>query len=109
MTLDFAARTQLGDFSYDARFEAGNEIVVLFGHSGAGKSLTLQLIAGLLRPAEGRIAIGGEAVFDSEADSNLRRRRAASGTSCRTCAVYTCPLAENVAFGENRKGREARL
>ena len=46
MSLRFAATRRLGAFSYDASFSAANEIVVLFGQSGAGKSLTLQFIAG---------------------------------------------------------------
>ena len=37
-----------------------NELAVLFGYSGAGKSLTLQLIAGLLKPDAGRIAANGQ-------------------------------------------------
>ena len=110
MTLDFAARTQLGDFSYDARFEAGNEIVVLFGHSGAGKSLTLQLIAGLLRPAEGRIAIGGEPVFDSATGLDLPPQQRRLGYVVQDLALFPhMTVAENVAFGMTGAGREERL
>ncbi|HWM77961.1 MAG TPA: ATP-binding cassette domain-containing protein, partial [Methylomirabilota bacterium] len=34
---------------------AGDEVVTLFGPSGAGKTLTLQCLAGLMRPDSGRI------------------------------------------------------
>ena len=110
MTLEFAARTQLGDFSYDARFEAGNEIVVLFGHSGAGKSLTLQLIAGLLQPDEGHIAIGGEPVFDSRSGLNLPPQARRIGYVVQDLALFPhMTVAENVGFGMTGEGRERRL
>ena len=110
MTLEFAARTQLGEFSYDARLEAGNEIVVLFGHSGAGKSLTLQLIAGLLQPDAGRIAIGGEPVFDSRSGLNLPPQERRIGYVVQDLALFPhMTVAENVGFGMTGEGREQRL
>jgi len=110
MTLDFDARTTLGDFSYDARFEAGNEIVVLFGHSGAGKSLTLQLIAGLLRPAGGRIAISGAPVFDSTTGVNLPPQQRRLGYVVQDLALFPhMTVAENVAFGMTGPERDRRL
>src|SRR3546814_18758757 len=42
--LRYDVRMRLGSFDYDAAFEAAGEVVVLFGHSGAGKSLTLQAV-----------------------------------------------------------------
>ncbi|MSQ25821.1 MAG: ATP-binding cassette domain-containing protein [Dehalococcoidia bacterium] len=60
-------RHTLGAFSLDMRWAAApGEIVTLFGPSGAGKSTTLRAIAGLVRPREGRIEVGGVTVFDSE-------------------------------------------
>ena len=110
MTLEFTARTQLGDFSYDARLEAGNEIVVLFGHSGAGKSLTLQLIAGLLRPDEGRIAIGGEPVFDSASGLDLAPQQRRIGYVVQDLALFPhMTVAENVGFGMTGEGQDQRL
>src|SRR5688500_16904637 len=58
-------------FSLEISFELPPGITILFGPSGAGKSTTLQAIAGLLRPTEGRIAIGDEVWFDSA--SNIDR------------------------------------
>ena len=42
------------------------EFYTLLGPSGCGKTSILRSIAGLERPAAGRIVIGGAAVFDSE-------------------------------------------
>jgi branched-chain amino acid transport system ATP-binding protein len=41
---------------------AGGELAVLLGANGAGKSSTLKAIAGALRPAAGRIMLGGTEV-----------------------------------------------
>ena len=46
---------------------APGEVVGLFGASGSGKTTVLRSIAGLYRPAHGRITAGGETWFDSDA------------------------------------------
>jgi molybdate transport system ATP-binding protein len=46
---------------------APGEVLALVGPSGSGKSTVLRAIAGLIRPARGRIECGGEPWFDSEA------------------------------------------
>ena len=44
----------------DVSLELGRgEVLGLLGHNGAGKSTTLQMLAGVLRPDSGSIAIGG--------------------------------------------------
>src|SRR6478735_9216873 len=58
-------RSNEQDFVVDVAFHAGPGITILFGPSGSGKSTTLAAIAGLLRPDEGRIALGDEVWFDS--------------------------------------------
>ncbi|QJR00038.1 ABC transporter ATP-binding protein [Halomonas sp. PGE1] len=57
---------QPGPIPLSAEFhcEAG-ELLALVGPSGSGKTTLLRAIAGLYRPAQGRIACGGEAWFDS--------------------------------------------
>jgi molybdate transport system ATP-binding protein len=45
------------------RLEAGEEILVLFGPSGAGKTSTLNAVAGLLHPEAGEIRLGQEVLF----------------------------------------------
>ncbi len=48
---------QQGDFSLEIGFEIKGQVVGIFGSSGAGKTTLLELIAGLRRPASGRIAV----------------------------------------------------
>jgi len=64
------------DFDLDIDLEVPPGITILFGPSGSGKSTTLQAIAGLCRPAAGRIALGDEVWFDAERgiDRPIHRR-----------------------------------
>ena len=54
-------------FTLAVDFTAGSGITALFGESGAGKSTLLNLVAGLLRPDRGRIAVNGIVFTDIEA------------------------------------------
>jgi molybdate transport system ATP-binding protein len=68
---------KLGEFSLNAKFESENGATVLFGPSGAGKTSVINMIAGLLKPDRGTIALDGETLFDSAAgiDVPAARRR----------------------------------
>jgi molybdate transport system ATP-binding protein len=78
MTLEVDVEARLGRFELAARFAAGPGITALFGRSGSGKTSIVNMIAGLLRPARGRIAVDGETLFDAAAgiDVPASRRRA---------------------------------
>jgi molybdate transport system ATP-binding protein len=58
-------------FALDLSFDATANVTALVGPSGAGKTTTLHLIAGLARPSEGRIALGDRVLFDSRARVNI--------------------------------------
>ncbi|SCM79655.1 Molybdenum import ATP-binding protein ModC [uncultured Sporomusa sp.] len=64
--LQVAMKKRLSDFTLDIEFTVANNILVLFGPSGAGKTTILRAIAGLLRPDEGHI-IHNECVLFSSA------------------------------------------
>lgn len=68
---------KLGNFSVSASFASEAGATALFGRSGAGKTTIANMIAGLIRPDRGRIAIDGETVFESTAriDVPAWRRR----------------------------------
>jgi molybdate transport system ATP-binding protein len=100
VSLELEAEVRLGSFDYHATFAVQDEIVVLFGHSGAGKSLTLQLVAGLLRPDRGRIRIDGETVFDSAAGVDVPAYRRLVGYVVQNLALFPhLSVEQNVAFG----------
>lgn len=65
MAFDIDVSRRLGDTLIAQRFTAGGGLTALFGPSGSGKTSVLNMIAGLLRPDEGRIAVDGRVLFDS--------------------------------------------
>ncbi|MGK2964562.1 MAG: ABC transporter ATP-binding protein [Tepidiformaceae bacterium] len=106
MTIEFKATKRLGPFSFDAELSAQNEIVVLFGHSGAGKSLTLQMAAGLVRPESGTIVIDGRVVFDRAAGVSLSPQERGVGYVVQDLALFPhMHVRENIAFGARGAAR----
>lgn len=77
MSFEVDIRRRLGESRIEARFSAGHGLTVLLGPSGVGKTSILNMIAGLLRPDAGRIAVDGHILFDSAAriDVPPERRR----------------------------------
>lgn len=67
MTLAVDVRHRLGAFTLEAAFESGGRLTALFGASGSGKTTLVNLIGGLQRPDEGRIAIDGRILVDTAA------------------------------------------
>jgi molybdate transport system ATP-binding protein len=68
---------QLGEFSVEASFTSEGRVTGLFGASGAGKTSLINMIAGLLRPDRGTIAIDTETLDDTAAGVHVpayRRR-----------------------------------
>ena len=60
-----------GDFTLALQEMLGEGITALFGPSGAGKTTTLDAIAGLRRPSQGSIAVGDRTLYDSVTGVNL--------------------------------------
>jgi ABC-2 type transport system ATP-binding protein len=70
LTRVFDARMAVQDLSLTV---GAGEVVALLGPNGAGKTTTLRMLAGLLAPTGGRIALGGEPLTPATADA-LRSR-----------------------------------
>ncbi|HEV7636521.1 MAG TPA: molybdenum ABC transporter ATP-binding protein [Bradyrhizobium sp.] len=66
---------QLGDFSLHASFASEGRVTGLFGASGAGKTSLINIIAGLLPPDRGTIAIDGETLDDTAAKLHVPAHR----------------------------------
>jgi ABC-type sulfate/molybdate transport systems ATPase subunit len=96
-------------FALDIEFEAQAGVTVLFGASGAGKSLTLDCMAGFVRPDEGRILLGGAILFDSAARVNVRPQDRECGYVFQHGALFPhMTLRENLAFAAERRPRLER-
>jgi phospholipid/cholesterol/gamma-HCH transport system ATP-binding protein len=73
-------------------------MTVLLGESGAGKSVALKLILGLLRPDSGAIRVNGQRV-DTMAEPELMRVRADIGMVFQELALFdSLTVAENVGY-----------
>jgi molybdate transport system ATP-binding protein len=77
MSFDVRLVRRLGDWTLERSFTAGEGLTVLFGPSGSGKTSMLNMIAGLLRPDRGRIAIDDTILFDDDSGVDVppERRR----------------------------------
>jgi molybdate transport system ATP-binding protein len=73
--LRFDVTKQLGEFSIQASFASEGRVTGLFGASGAGKTSLINMIAGLLRPDRGLIAIDGETLDDTAANLHISAHR----------------------------------
>ena len=81
-------------------------MTILLGESGVGKSVTLKLILGLLRPESGAIRVNGERV-DTMREQELMRVRGDIGMVFQELALFdSLTVAENVGY---RLSEEMRL
>ena len=65
MSFEIQVEKRLGEATVALDLTAGEGLTVLFGPSGIGKTSVLNMVAGLLRPDRGRIAVAGRTLFDS--------------------------------------------
>ena len=99
-TLTLSLDHPLRSFRLALGLELGRETVALVGPSGAGKSSVLRAIAGLLRPAHGRVAFGGEVWLDTSAGVDLPPERRSVGLVFQEYALFPhLDVARNVGFG----------
>jgi molybdate transport system ATP-binding protein len=95
-----------GSFTARPEISLGSGVLVLFGPSGSGKTLTLQAIAGLLRPSAGLINAGGEALFDASRRIDIPAHKRRIGYVPQQPSLFPfATVAENVAFGLPRAER----
>ena len=102
-------QTTVGNFELAVDLAVDREITVLYGHSGAGKTLTLEAIAGLLTPREGRIELHDKVVFDSASGINVPPQRRNLGYLVQSYALFPhLTVAQNIAYGIGHLSRAER-
>lgn len=98
--LEVEIAKRLNGFTLDVSFRADAPIAALIGPSGSGKSLTIRAVAGALRPDTGRIALDGEALFDSARRIDLPPQRRRVGYVPQHYGLFPhLDVVSNVAFG----------
>jgi molybdate transport system ATP-binding protein len=108
--LEVSLRHAVPGFTLDARWTAGEGVAVLFGPSGSGKTLTLQCLAGLVRPEGGRIVVDGRVLFDAGTGLHVPTQQRRVGYVFQGYALFPhLTVAENLAFGLRHCSRSERL
>jgi molybdate transport system ATP-binding protein len=107
--LEVSLRKSLPGFTLDVEWSAGDGVAVLFGPSGSGKTLTLQCLAGLVRPDAGRIAVDGQVLWDRAAGIDVPPQRRRVGYVFQGYALFPhLTVRGNVGFGLHDRHRVMR-
>jgi molybdate transport system ATP-binding protein len=102
-SLEFALSVPRREFVVEAELSLGRETLALAGPSGAGKSTVLRAIAGLVRPARGRIVVDGETWFDGERRIDLPPDRRSVGLVFQDYALFPhMTVRQNIGYGGRR-------
>ena len=84
------------------------KLITLYGESGAGKTSTLRLLSGLMKPDQGRIIVNGKTWFDSDKKINLPPQKRKIGYVFQDYALFpNMTVLENLEFalakGQDKK------
>jgi len=91
---------RLGEFSIDVSFTSEGRVTGLFGASGAGKTSLINMIAGLLRPDRGIIAIDGETLDDTAAGGHVPAHRRRIGYVFQDARLFPhLDIRQNLDYG----------
>jgi molybdate transport system ATP-binding protein len=109
MGLTIKINKKMNGFRLDAEWVIGNELAVLFGYSGAGKSLTLQMITGLMKPDDGTIRLNEKTLFDSVCNIDLLPQERSFGYVFQDLALFPhMSVWENIVYGAHGLSKAER-
>ena len=107
--LEMSVEKRLENFDLKVDLQAIKGAVGLLGASGAGKTMTLRMIAGIVRPDRGRIVLNGRVLFDGATGQNVAAARRRVGVVFQDYALFPhLSVAENVGFGLSSLPRAER-
>ncbi|MFQ6342512.1 sulfate/molybdate ABC transporter ATP-binding protein [Campylobacter sp. VTCC 70190] len=97
------------DLNINKSLELG-KITALFGESGTGKTTLLKIIAGLIKPQNGRIEVEGELWFDSSKSVNLALQKRKIGFVFQDYALFpNMNVRDNIAYAAHSKKKVNEL
>jgi molybdate transport system ATP-binding protein len=103
MSFDLSLVKRRGDALIAAHVEGGAGVTVLFGPSGAGKTSVLDMVAGLLRPDEGHVRVGGQTLFDAAARIDVPPHARRAGYVFQDARLFPhLTVLANLRYGERR-------
>ncbi len=96
---------QLGDFTLEADFTSEGRVTGLFGASGAGKTSLINMIAGLVKPDRGTIALDGETLDDIAAGLHVPPHRRRIGYVFQDARLFPhLDVRANLDYGRRMNG-----
>jgi molybdate transport system ATP-binding protein len=96
---------QLGEFALQASFTSEGRVTGLFGASGAGKTSLINIIAGLLRPDRGTIALDGDVLDDTAAGVHIPAYRRRIGYVFQDARLFPhLDVRGNLDYGRRMNG-----
>lgn len=104
------ASVRLGEFDLDIAFQNDKGIVALFGRSGSGKTVTINLIAGIQRPERGRIVLDNQVLVDTAKGIFVPRHRRRVGLVFQDSQLFPhLNVRRNLGFGQWFAPRAGRI
>jgi molybdate transport system ATP-binding protein len=98
--IDVALGKDVAGFTLDVAFRNDAGITALFGPSGSGKSMTLGLIAGLMRPDRGHIRLGTTTLVDRAAGVHVSMHKRRIGLVFQDSLLFPhLSVRQNLMFG----------
>jgi len=105
----FLPRPDSSGFTLDLEFSATHGVTVLFGPSGAGKTLVLDAVAGFVKPEEGRILLDNDILYDGATQVFLAPQKRNCGYVFQNYALFpNMTLRQNLEFAAERRPRLER-
>ena len=102
--LEVQIEKRFAGFHLNVNLSAGNETLALLGASGAGKTMTLQCLAGLVKPDRGYIALDGHVWFDSDKHIFLPPQERGVGLLFQNYALFpNMTVRQNLLCGLRRE------
>jgi molybdate transport system ATP-binding protein len=99
---------RLGEFSLEAAFQSEGRVTGLFGASGAGKTSLVNMIAGLLAPDRGTIALDGDVLDDTDARIHVPPHRRRIGYVFQDARLFPhLDVRHNLDYGRRMNGLAA--
>ena len=96
---------KLGDFTVDVAFKGEGRVTGLFGSSGAGKTSLVNMIAGLLKPDRGFIAVGNEVLDDTLAGIHIPPHQRRIGYVFQDARLFPhFSVSQNLHYGRRMNG-----
>ncbi len=99
MSFDIAVTLQRGEFREAFSVRSSNRVTALVGASGSGKTSLLLAVAGLVRPLNGHIRVGGRTLFDAAAGIDVPARNRDLGVVFQDARLFPhLRVRDNLAY-----------